>query len=207
MQPIFGGAFGSTGRSAWRLTFYFMGALGGASFLSFLFFKETFRTERSLAWQKARKEALERAAMKERVNEEVGRKNAIITFWHNIKSHTLNIWKRVSSSNKREVSAVCIAEGEKTTSKNEPFMPPLYQDPNQVIDRTTSAPVGMMVTTRSKSQLGRSKTSWADVDKTKHPALARKVPTRRSINRVITSEGKEIKVSVVVVVLRLPYPS
>lgn len=39
-----------------------MAALGGASFLTYLFFRETFRVERSLAWQKARKAALERAA-------------------------------------------------------------------------------------------------------------------------------------------------
>ncbi|PWN24364.1 MFS general substrate transporter [Jaminaea rosea] len=58
LAPILGGAL--TEAAGWRATFYFLTAAGGASFLLYCTFKETFRTERSAAWHKARIEAEKR---------------------------------------------------------------------------------------------------------------------------------------------------
>ncbi|KDN52609.1 MFS general substrate transporter [Tilletiaria anomala UBC 951] len=52
-----GGALTSAG--SWRITFYFLAACGSAILLCYiLFFRETFRKERSLVWQKAHKRAI-----------------------------------------------------------------------------------------------------------------------------------------------------
>lgn len=59
IAPILGGAFTELG--GWRAVFYFLAALGAASFLGYCCMKETFRTERSAAWQKARKNAIGKA--------------------------------------------------------------------------------------------------------------------------------------------------
>ncbi|PWN41157.1 MFS general substrate transporter [Ceraceosorus guamensis] len=59
LAPVIGGALTEAG--GWQATFYAMAGLGGASCLSFFFFRETFRVERSLAWQTAKQRALAKA--------------------------------------------------------------------------------------------------------------------------------------------------
>ncbi len=55
-----GGALTQAG--SWRVPFYFLTAAGGLIFLTFvLFYRETFRRERSLVWHKARARALAQA--------------------------------------------------------------------------------------------------------------------------------------------------
>lgn len=59
------------------MTFYFIASLASLSFLSFLFiFKETFRTERSLVWQKAKRKALAENAMNGTVLVQIRRESA-----------------------------------------------------------------------------------------------------------------------------------
>lgn len=59
LGPIIGGALAEA--AGWRATFWFLGAAGAAACLAFAFaFKETFRVERSAAWQKARANAMKR---------------------------------------------------------------------------------------------------------------------------------------------------
>ncbi|KAI5121067.1 hypothetical protein M0805_008581 [Coniferiporia weirii] len=53
LGPILGGALTQTWN--WRATFYFLAALCALSFFSFFLFKDTFRKERSLAYQNALK--------------------------------------------------------------------------------------------------------------------------------------------------------
>jgi hypothetical protein len=190
-QPIFGGALGS-----WRLTFYFMGACGAASFVTFLFFKETFRTERSLAWQKARKEALEKA---ETGIDDSKTNTGILSKWgQSINTAKQNLTRRIQciplpwKKGKEEV-AIESREKFKSTAVNAPFVPPEYQEAEQHnVDRTLSAPVAASI--KNDARLSRSLTTWGTHTK-QRPSLTRKVTTRVSINRVITSEGKEIKVS------------
>lgn len=58
IAPIIGGAL--TEAAGWKATFYFLAAAGAMSVLAYACFKETFRTERSAAWQKAREQAIKR---------------------------------------------------------------------------------------------------------------------------------------------------
>jgi MFS family permease len=53
LGPIIGGA--ATKLFSWRATFYFLAIFGGLSLLTFVFFKDTFRRERSLTYQNALK--------------------------------------------------------------------------------------------------------------------------------------------------------
>ncbi|KAF9483597.1 MFS general substrate transporter [Pholiota conissans] len=57
LGPILGGALAQA--FSWRAIFYFLAIFGGVSLLSFLFFKDTFRRERSLAYQAALRKATE----------------------------------------------------------------------------------------------------------------------------------------------------
>ncbi|PPQ71064.1 hypothetical protein CVT26_011466 [Gymnopilus dilepis] len=54
LGPIIGGAL--TSLFSWRMTFYFLAIFGGVAFLGFVFFKDTFRPERSLVYQAALKD-------------------------------------------------------------------------------------------------------------------------------------------------------
>ncbi|CAO1616497.1 unnamed protein product [Sympodiomycopsis kandeliae] len=58
LAPIIGGAL--TEASGWKAVFWFLAAAGASSALAYCCMKETFRTERSAAWQKARAEALKK---------------------------------------------------------------------------------------------------------------------------------------------------
>jgi len=172
-----------------------MGACGAASFGSFLFFKETFRTERSLAWQKARKEALERVAAGESVPTKSGVLSrfgeSISTTMQNAckKIMTLFKWKRTSTC-KENITA---EKGGMVAVPNSPFVSPLYQEPGHNVNRTNSMPIERMEKS-SKSQVHRSKSAWAGTNQEKRSStLTRKVTSRRSVNRVITSDGREVK--------------
>ncbi|UZJ54040.1 hypothetical protein CBS101457_003360 [Exobasidium rhododendri] len=203
LGPIFGGAFGGTGRGAWRLTFYFMGACGAASFVSFIFFKETFRTERSLAWQKARVGALERAAVVE-INESDNRPSHGVRGMFSRWEHTLSVqlhdggqkiakllyWRSSGVEQSTEAGNAAKRQVDALTSSNAAFLPPLYQDSNHAVQRTSSAPVGLL--SKKQSHLNRSRTDRSARVQEK-PSLTRKVTTRGSINRIITNEGREIK--------------
>ncbi|KAF9478176.1 MFS general substrate transporter [Pholiota conissans] len=57
LGPIIGGALAQA--FSWRAIFYFLAIFGGVSLLSFLFFKDTFRRERSLSYQAALRQATE----------------------------------------------------------------------------------------------------------------------------------------------------
>lgn len=59
IAPVLGGVFTEVG--GWKAVFYFQAATGAASFLGYCCLKETFRTERSAAWQKARENAIDKA--------------------------------------------------------------------------------------------------------------------------------------------------
>lgn len=61
LGPIFGGAL-TTGFN-WRAPFWFLAIIGGISWLSFVFFKDTFRKERSLIYQNAWKARMQAQAM------------------------------------------------------------------------------------------------------------------------------------------------
>ncbi|KLO08653.1 MFS general substrate transporter [Schizopora paradoxa] len=56
LGPLLGGVL--TQIFSWRATFYFLAIFGGVSLTTFVFFKDTFRRERSLAYQAALKRAL-----------------------------------------------------------------------------------------------------------------------------------------------------
>lgn len=85
-----------------------MTALGGASFLTYLFFRETFRVERSLAWQKARKAALERAAAEEKAG--IGKETRGEESRERIKDARWKRWKesRFAKVLKKGVRLVCM---------------------------------------------------------------------------------------------------
>ena len=55
LGPLVGGII--TRIFSWRATFYFLAIFGGASLVTFAFFKDTFRRERSLAYQAALRKA------------------------------------------------------------------------------------------------------------------------------------------------------
>ena len=56
LGPLIGGA--ATSLFSWRATFYFLAIFGGVAFLSFVFFKDTFRQQRSLSYQAALRDVL-----------------------------------------------------------------------------------------------------------------------------------------------------
>ncbi|KAF5376834.1 hypothetical protein D9757_008897 [Collybiopsis confluens] len=70
IAPLLGPSIGSilggglTTAFTWRGPFYFLAIIGGVVFISFLFFKDTFRRERSLAYQNALKTRLRESTMK-----------------------------------------------------------------------------------------------------------------------------------------------
>ncbi|KAF8890526.1 major facilitator superfamily domain-containing protein [Gymnopilus junonius] len=57
LGPLIGGAL--TSFFSWRATFYFLAIFGGVSFIGFLFFKDTFRPQRSSVYQAALRDVLE----------------------------------------------------------------------------------------------------------------------------------------------------
>ncbi|KAF8517403.1 vacuolar DHA amino acid exporter [Hysterangium stoloniferum] len=62
LGPLIGGA--ATQLFSWRATFYFLCIFAGVSLLSFVFFKDTFRRERSLSYQSALRRATKERAEK-----------------------------------------------------------------------------------------------------------------------------------------------
>ncbi|KAF5390829.1 hypothetical protein D9757_004556 [Collybiopsis confluens] len=62
LSPLIGG--GLTSAFTWRGAFYFLAILGGAVMLSFIFFRDTFRSERSLTYQHVLKAKLKEIARK-----------------------------------------------------------------------------------------------------------------------------------------------
>ncbi|CAO1625034.1 unnamed protein product [Parajaminaea phylloscopi] len=58
IAPIIGGAL--TEAAGWKATFWFSAAAGAVSFVLYLLFRETFRVERSGAWQKAKQQAIKK---------------------------------------------------------------------------------------------------------------------------------------------------
>jgi len=56
LGPLIGGA--ATSLFSWRATFYFLAIFGGVAFLAFIFFKDTFRQQRSLSYQAALRDVL-----------------------------------------------------------------------------------------------------------------------------------------------------
>lgn len=66
--PLIGGV--ATQLFSWRATFFFLVIFAGLSLLSFLFFKDTFRRERSLSYQGALRKAIKERDAKLRVAEE-----------------------------------------------------------------------------------------------------------------------------------------
>ncbi|GJJ15744.1 hypothetical protein Clacol_010022 [Clathrus columnatus] len=74
LGPLIGGA--ATQLLSWRATFYFLCIFAGVSLCSFIFFKDTFRRERSLSYQSALRHLLkEREGKLRRQNEDAGGKN------------------------------------------------------------------------------------------------------------------------------------
>jgi len=71
LGPLIGGT--ATKLFSWRATFYFLAIFGGVCLLSFVFFKDTFRKERSLSYQTALRQLLrERGAAKANGSDELG---------------------------------------------------------------------------------------------------------------------------------------
>ena len=66
--PLIGGAL--TSAYSWRSTFYFIAAIGGISLISFVFFPDTWRKERSLAYQTALKRSVGAALQHQTEKEE-----------------------------------------------------------------------------------------------------------------------------------------
>jgi hypothetical protein len=166
-----------------------MGGCGAASFVSFLFFKETFRTERSLAWQKARKSALERVAAGEEEKESDTKPNILIRWYRSIKA-TLGRSKSRFSTQKKAMEEMSTTE-QSSKGSDTPFAPPLYLDTPHSVSRTTSAPTNGTIAEMTKSiKLDRSVSARPAATR---PPLARRITTKRSISRVVTSNGKEIK--------------
>lgn len=64
LGPVIGGV--ATRLFNWRATFYFLVILGSLALLSFVFFKDTFRKERSLTYQSALREAIRKQNARER---------------------------------------------------------------------------------------------------------------------------------------------
>jgi MFS family permease len=62
--PLFGGILSQVW--SWRATFYFLTIIGGVVLLSLFLFKDTWRRERSLTYQSAKRHAIHRAEEKER---------------------------------------------------------------------------------------------------------------------------------------------
>jgi MFS family permease len=56
--PLFGGVLSQVW--SWRATFYFLSIIGGIVLLSIFLFKDTFRKERSLNYQSAKRRAIQR---------------------------------------------------------------------------------------------------------------------------------------------------
>lgn len=63
--PLFGGVLSQLW--SWRATFYFLAIIGGVVILSFLLFKDTWRRERSLTYQSAKRRAIYRAEEREKI--------------------------------------------------------------------------------------------------------------------------------------------
>ena len=175
---------GATGPGSWRLTFYFMGACGAASLVSFLFFKETFRTERSLAWQKARKTALEKAAAGD--SDEVQAPPSMLSRWAKAVACAM---RRCKPHRGRSAPPPTTALAP-TGPPSAPFQPPDYLGAGQAVERLSSAPISGA--NAKEEPVHRATSAWTAGGKS--PALVRKVTTRRSINRVVTAQGREIKV-------------
>jgi len=172
-----------------------MGACGAASFISFLFFKETFRTERSLAWQKARKLALEKAAQISggNANQAAKEPSFIDRSYQLIMASLCRVRSKMILRHER-TEAQSGLKGKIRDETDAPFSPPLYHDPPLTVATTTSATANGTLIEKTRSvKLGRS--TSAKPAPGKRPSLAKRVTTTRSINRVVTVQGEDIKVS------------
>lgn len=167
------------------MTFYFIASLASVSFLSFVFFfKETFRTERSLAWQKAKRLALEKAA----ATHSAENSN---TWWERMSNSLREAWTSLLGHLQRKrQDGDCkgddiIDEGKELSPR--PFNPPSYE----------SAPaIGKSITLPTSALHDSNKPFDRDIMmRATSLNLTRKTTTRLSINRTITVKGKEIKVS------------
>lgn len=65
LGPLIGGA--ATQLLSWRATFYFLCIFAGIALISFIFFKDTFRRQRSLAYQSALRHLLKEREDREKV--------------------------------------------------------------------------------------------------------------------------------------------
>lgn len=170
-----------------------MGACGAASFVSFIFFKETFRTERSLAWQKARKLALEKAEAAQASDEQAANKPGLMARSFQSMEGTLGRLRNKLFTQQKSSEGQFTFQ-EKNKEHRTPFAPPLYHDAPQLVNRTTSAPNDSTAGVKTLSvTLDRSISARPALGK--RPSLARRVTTTRSINRVVTIQGKDIKVN------------
>lgn len=177
--PIIGGlltnagaAPGEKGTSGWRLTFIFIAACGAASFISYCFFRETFRTERSIPWQNAKRAAVERARKRPAHNKTV---DAAVTLGSHDKSDSfasrlrgylqrvLRSARPVIRTSEREQAAQITAEG----------AAPKYMEPGSEASN-------------GRERGPRSEKEWN--------TLARKPTTRHSISRTVVEQGEAIKV-------------
>ena len=96
LGPLMGGVL--TQLFNWRATFYFLAIFGGVSLATFTFFKDTFRRERSLAYQ---------AALKNNYEHESKRKQATTTPTPQVSSTNITH----DNEKKDESSDGCSSEG------------------------------------------------------------------------------------------------
>ncbi|KAG8810312.1 hypothetical protein FRC17_002981 [Serendipita sp. 399] len=102
--PLIGGVL--TQAFTWRATFYFLAAIGGVVFLSIIFlFKDTFRQERSLTYQSAKRHTVRRMKERRRKAEEMEEVKG------DKKGKEDKMEKGVAPQPKNEVSPVSTAEG------------------------------------------------------------------------------------------------
>lgn len=206
LAPIIGGLV--TEAAGWKAVFWFLAAAGAVSTIAYAFLKETFRTERSAAWRKARADAIKKAEKAERAHNN-----------QTSSSHSHHLW-HLSRKDRHEESSQETAPAAATETgsvghgaqspgddiAHQPLQAPDYHLPSEEHTATTSTTT---TTTTAAPTPKRQATTTFPVDTDGQggraprpsPAIARRasltrVVSHRSIQaagRVKTRDGQEIK--------------
>ncbi|CEH14573.1 Synaptic vesicle transporter SVOP and related transporters (major facilitator superfamily) [Ceraceosorus bombacis] len=205
LAPVIGGALTEAG--GWQATFYAMAGLGGASCLSFFFFRETFRVERSLAWQTAKKRALTKAeeSRQAQANRDVTYIGSCEADHASTRRPFWERWMRRSKPNAASTPREKLSGGAGTTvspaSSIRPHTPPEYREPADVELAPPVAPMAPSAAAQAVDEAARQEeraarmarvTTNATARSAKPAAIAR-AKSAGSARRVLTRDGQEIK--------------
>lgn len=184
LAPIVGGLL--TEAAGWRAVFWFLAAAGASSTLAYIFFKETFRTARSAAWQKARAQALQKAEKKHHSHGHGGAR-ASNDHWHGRFHLGRSAKSHPDETGQPDEEAVADSHG--------PLRAPDYHGPGNEYLYTTASETHVEPPRNSRKGDAGTQANVPSRPATRRASLSR-VMSHRSVQaagRIVTRDGVEVK--------------